>query len=109
MKKLFIKFMALLNWIEGIVHLIISGIGLWGCIMLKVFDVRIMAPIIENLIFGVFSVLTGIVLINAAKKKVKKIISNYEAPTFGNCYKFKKWEEKDGILYSGKNFYHKIG
>jgi len=100
--------MGLLNWIEGIVHLVISCIGLWGCVMLKVFDVRIMAPIVENFIFGVFSVLTGIVLINAAKKKIKKTMSKYEPPTFGNCYKFKKYEEKDNILYTGKDFYHKI-
>ena len=60
---------ALLNWVEGITHLIVSGIGLWGCIAIKVFDIRVMTPIVENFIFGAFSILTGIVMMDLIKKK----------------------------------------
>jgi hypothetical protein len=70
-KKWFKESIALLNWVEGIAHLIIASIGLWGCIALGVFDVRIMAPIIENFIFGLFSVLTGIVMLDMINGKIK--------------------------------------
>ena len=68
-KKWFSESVALLNWVEGITHLIVSGVGLWGCISINVFDIRVMTPIVENFIFGIFSVLTGIVMLDLIKSK----------------------------------------
>jgi hypothetical protein len=60
--QLFIKFLALINAAEGIIHLIFAGIGLWGSFATNIWDWRLLSPVIENLIFGVLSVATGIVL-----------------------------------------------
>lgn len=51
--------MATLNAIEGIVHLVVAGIGTWGMFAEQVMDVRIWLPIVENIILGGFSLLTG--------------------------------------------------
>ena len=51
--------MALLNAVEGIVHLIVAGIGAWGGIDTSVTDIRVWLPIIENFVLGIFSLLTG--------------------------------------------------
>ena len=62
LKKLIFRFIAVLNTVEGIIHLIVAGIGFWGCFSLKVFDIRILLPNIENFIFGLFSLLTGLII-----------------------------------------------
>lgn len=51
--------MALLNAVEGMIHLIVAGVGTWGVVDEKVFDLRILLPIIENVVLGAFSLLTG--------------------------------------------------
>ena len=51
--------LAFLNTIEGIVHLIVSGVGSWGLIDTSTYDWRTWIPVIENFIFGAFSILTG--------------------------------------------------
>jgi hypothetical protein len=51
--------MALLNAVEGIVHLIVALIGGWGSIDTGVTDFRVWLPILENFILGIFSLLTG--------------------------------------------------
>jgi hypothetical protein len=51
--------MAMLNTVEGIIHLIVALIGLWGAFATGVFDFRLLLPIIENFILGAFSLLTG--------------------------------------------------
>lgn len=51
--------MAVLNAIEGVVHLIVAIIGSWGVVSVNVYDVRVLLPIIENFILGIFSLLTG--------------------------------------------------
>jgi hypothetical protein len=51
--------MALLNAIEGIVHLIVAIIGAWGGVDTSVVDIRVWLPIIENFVLGIFSLLTG--------------------------------------------------
>jgi len=71
-EKLVIKPLAFLNSVEGTVHLIVAMIGLWGCVAIKVFDIRVMAPIIENIIFGFFSILTGVVMSRMLKNRTKK-------------------------------------
>lgn len=51
--------MALLNTVEGIVHLIVAVIGLIGGIDIGLTDWRVWLPIVENFILGAFSLLTG--------------------------------------------------
>jgi len=62
-KKVIIELFAILNSIEGVVHIIVATIGTWGCIDLGIYDFRIMLPNIENYIFGIFSLLTGIIMV----------------------------------------------
>lgn len=51
--------MAMLNAVEGIVHLVVAVIGGWGAVDTSVIDIRVWLPIIENFVLGVFSLLTG--------------------------------------------------
>lgn len=51
--------MAVLNAVEGIIYLVVAGIGTWGMVEESVYDLRIWLPVIENLILGLFSLLTG--------------------------------------------------
>lgn len=53
---------AILNTIEGVVHLIVATIGTWGMVDTNTYDIRIWLPAIENFIFGIFSILTGYAL-----------------------------------------------
>ena len=62
MKKWIIKGLALLNALEGIIHIIVAIIGFWGIVDIGMNDWRILIPPLENFIFGLFSVLTGYVL-----------------------------------------------
>lgn len=57
--KFFMKSLSLLNTAEGIIHLIVSFIGIWGIIELGDSNAGVWTPIIENFVFGVFSILTG--------------------------------------------------
>lgn len=51
--------MAVLNAVEGIVHLVVAIIGSWGAVDTSVSDIRVWLPIVENFILGIFSLLTG--------------------------------------------------
>lgn len=51
--------MAILNAIEGFVHLVVALIGTWGAVDTGVADGRVWLPIIENFVLGIFSLLTG--------------------------------------------------
>jgi hypothetical protein len=51
--------MAMLNAVEGVVHLIVALIGGWGSVDTGVTDFRVWLPIIENFVLGIFSLLTG--------------------------------------------------
>lgn len=51
--------MGMLNTFEGIVHIIVAIIGVWGVGATGVVDIRLLLPIIENFILGGFSLLTG--------------------------------------------------
>jgi hypothetical protein len=53
------KWMAVLNGIEGFVHLVVAVIGTWGIIDTGVYDARIWLPVIENFVLGAFSLLTA--------------------------------------------------
>jgi hypothetical protein len=60
--KLFVKFLAVINTFEGIIHIVVAAIGLWGIIDTWTWDWRLLAPVVENFVFGLLSVATGIVL-----------------------------------------------
>jgi hypothetical protein len=60
--KLFVKFLAIINTFEGIIHLIVAAIGFWGLIETGTWDWRLWLPSVENFVFGILSVATGIVL-----------------------------------------------
>jgi hypothetical protein len=60
--NLFVKFLAVINTFEGIIHIIVAAIGLWGVIATGTWDWRLLAAPIENFVFGILSVATGIVL-----------------------------------------------
>jgi hypothetical protein len=62
MKKWFVKGLAILNTLEGVIHIGVALIGFWGIIDTGMNDWRIWIPSLENFIFGLFSVLTGYVL-----------------------------------------------
>lgn len=51
--------MAMLNAVEGIIHLVVAFVGAWGAVDVSVFDIRVWLPIIENFVLGLFSLLTG--------------------------------------------------
>ncbi|AYP68312.1 hypothetical protein PQE75_gp167 [Bacillus phage vB_BcoS-136] len=51
--------MAMLNAVEGLIHLVVAIIGTWGAVDVSVYDIRVWLPIIENFILGGFSLLTG--------------------------------------------------
>ena len=51
--------MAVLNMFEGLIHLIVAVIGSWGVVSVDVWDFRVLLPIIENFVLGIFSLLTG--------------------------------------------------
>ncbi|AKQ08455.1 hypothetical protein PQE66_gp140 [Bacillus phage PBC2] len=51
--------MAMLNAVEGIIHLVVALIGGYGAVDINVYDFRVWMPIIENFILGIFSILTG--------------------------------------------------
>lgn len=59
MKKILIKFFALLNVAEGIIHITVAGISFWGIWDLNTWDWRVLTAPTENLFFGLFSLLTG--------------------------------------------------
>ena len=62
MKEFFIKTLAVLNLSEGVIHLITSGISFWGMYSLEVWDWRVATSPTADLVLGLFSILTGIVL-----------------------------------------------
>lgn len=62
MKKFFIGMLALLNLGEGVIHLITSSISFWGMYSVGIWDWRIATSPVADLLLGIFSILTGIVL-----------------------------------------------
>jgi len=56
------KGLALFNMYEGVTHLVFAGIGLWGCYETNTWDWRVLAPAVENIVFGLLSLFTGLVL-----------------------------------------------
>lgn len=58
-KRLLINGLAFLNTFEGVIHLVVAVIGYWGLYDTGLFDWRLFVAPTENLIFGVFSIVTG--------------------------------------------------
>lgn len=58
----FIGLIAVLNVVEGFSHLTMAGISWWGIFSSDVTDWRVMASPFEAVFFGVFSIITGIVV-----------------------------------------------
>lgn len=52
--KWLMKSLAFLNTVEGI--------GAWGLIDINAYDIRAWTPVVENFVFGIFSVFTGYAL-----------------------------------------------
>lgn len=62
-KKAIVSLLALFNTFEGIIHIIVAIVGLWGGIFATgAYDWRLFVAPIENLVFGLFSILTGYLL-----------------------------------------------
>jgi len=57
--KYIMKSLSWLNTLEGVIHLIVAGIGAWGLVDINAYDIRAWTPVVENFIFGIFSILTG--------------------------------------------------
>ncbi|QOV08317.1 hypothetical protein Kirov_118 [Bacillus phage Kirov] len=57
--KYIMKSLSWLNTLEGVIHLIVAGIGAWGLIDISAYDIRAWTPVVENFVFGIFSILTG--------------------------------------------------
>ncbi len=63
LKHLLIKFLAVLNVSEGIIHLVGSAITLYGISKLESVNTwLIFVSPIENIIWGIFSLATGLIL-----------------------------------------------
>jgi hypothetical protein len=54
-----VRIVGWLNSAEGTIHLIVSAIGLWGLIATGAWDPRLITPVVENFLFGLFSIATG--------------------------------------------------
>lgn len=68
------KFLALINTAEGFIHIIIAVIGFWGIFATGIYDWRIVSATSVNVILGVFSLLTGYILISDKFDAIKKIV-----------------------------------
>lgn len=62
LKQVLISLLAIFNTFEGIIHLIVAVVGLWGIFDTGIYDWRLFVAPVENLIFGLFSVMTGYLL-----------------------------------------------
>jgi len=62
MKRWLRKSLAILNSLEGVIHLIVALVSLWGIAATHTWDWRVLAAPLENAVFGAFSLWTGYVL-----------------------------------------------
>lgn len=60
--KMFKKILAYLSMFEGVIHLVVSVISLWGIYELGTYDWRIMTAPIVDFVFGFTAIAAGIVL-----------------------------------------------
>lgn len=56
------KPLAILNTLEGLIHIAVAFVGFWGVFSTGEFDWRLLAAPTEHFIFGLFSILTGYIL-----------------------------------------------
>ncbi len=69
------KFLALLNTAEGSIHIIVATVGMWGIFSTGIYDWRIVSPPAINFVLGLFSLLTGFVLVSKRMGVLKKVFS----------------------------------
>jgi hypothetical protein len=62
MKKFLFRLLSWFNLGEGIIHFLVAMISLWGIAETKAWDLRVLAAPITDLILGIVSLVTGIVL-----------------------------------------------
>ena len=62
-KSLFAKFLAYFNSFEGVSHLIIASLGLWGMFKADAFVWQLFVAVGSDFIFGFLSIATGIYMI----------------------------------------------
>jgi hypothetical protein len=62
LKKFIIKALVFINLGEGIIHLVVSAVSLWGIYDLGVFDWRVLTAPITDLFLGLASLFTSYVL-----------------------------------------------
>ena len=62
MKEIFIKTLAVLNFSEGLIHLVTAIISFWGMYSVGVWDWRIATSPTFDIFLGIVSLVTGIVL-----------------------------------------------
>jgi hypothetical protein len=62
MKQFIIKILMLINFAEGIIHLVVSIISFWGIYDTGAWDWRIMAAPTTDFFLGMTSLITGFVL-----------------------------------------------
>jgi len=61
-KQFVISILSVINFAEGAIHLVVSGIAFWGIYDIGTTDWRIMAAPTTDLILGIASLTTGYVL-----------------------------------------------
>jgi len=61
-KQFIIKILALINFAEGIIHLVVSLISFWGMYDTGIWDWRIATAPTTDLFLGFTSIITGYVL-----------------------------------------------
>ena len=62
MMQIFIKCLAVLNMLEGIIHIVCSLISFWGIYAIGVWDWRVATSPTTDIFLGVLSIVTAIVL-----------------------------------------------
>lgn len=62
LKRLIIKALVFINFGEGIIHLVVSTISLWGIYDLGVSDWRVLTAPVTDLFLGLASLFTGYIL-----------------------------------------------
>jgi hypothetical protein len=62
MSKLLLNILAFVNVSEGVIHLLTSAVSFWGMFSLGVFDWRVATSPTADLLLGMASLITGLVL-----------------------------------------------
>lgn len=72
LKQFIIKILSFVNFAEGIIHLIVATVSLWGMYDKGIWDWRIATAPVTDLFLGVASLVTGFILKDFACHNHKK-------------------------------------